>query len=76
MNDILIKDCPDFIPLKDGTFKGDFKYCDLSLQCRQVGMKSDWYDFYDHTTASYAFDYFCTGCYVKDDNKQDDVEVS
>ena len=77
-NLILNKDCLDFVPLKDGTIKGDFKYCDLSTQCRQVGMKSDYYEFYDHNLSSNIFDYFCTGCYVDKDNEEDikDEEIS
>jgi hypothetical protein len=74
MSDILVKDCLDFVPLQDGTLKGDMKYCNLSLQCRQVGMVSDWYNYFDHTTGEYCFDYFCTGKYVKD--KVEDREVS
>lgn len=73
---ILIKDCIDFKPLKDGTLTGDHHYCDLSLQCRQLGMKSDWYNFYDHATGEYKFDYFCTGCKVTEDNRKSDDEVS
>jgi len=76
MTDILIKDCMDFIPLKDGTMTGDSHYCDLSLECKQVGMKSDWYNFYNHETGTYEFDYFCTGCYVTKENKNEDKEVS
>jgi len=73
---ILVKDCMEFEPLKDGTMKGDFKYCDRSLECRQLGMKTDWYEFYNHETSSFDFDYFCTGCYATEENKKDDDEVS
>ena len=72
----LCKDCSDFICLADGTRTGDPKYCNLSLQCRQIGMKSDWYNFYDHETGEYSYDYFCTGFYVSEENKRDDDEVS
>ena len=70
------KDCMDWTPLKDGTMLGDPKYCDLSTLCRQIGMKTDWYNFYNHETKEYDFDYFCTGMRVNDTNKSDDDEVS
>ena len=35
------KDCASFVPIKDGTLAGDWKYCDLSFQCKQVGMRAD-----------------------------------
>lgn len=76
MSDILIKSCQDFIPLKDGTFHGDSKYCDLSLECKQLGMKTDWYNFFNNETKEYETDYFCTGCYVKEEQKGVDEEVS
>lgn len=41
MSQLLVKDCVDFIPLKDGTFRGDERFCDLSFKCRQVGMISE-----------------------------------
>lgn len=70
------KDCVDWCPLKDGTKISDSKYCDLSLLCRQIGMKTDWYRFYNHETKEYDFDYFCTGMVVNEENKHDDDEVS
>ena len=70
------KDCPDWCPLREGTRTGDTKYCDLSLACRQVGMKSDYHRFFNHETGEYEFDYFCTGMYVTEENKKDDDEVS
>ncbi len=76
MNDIICKNCLDFTPLKDGTMTGDHKYCDLSLKCTQQGMKSDWYQFFNHETKKYDFDYFCVGVYVNEENKKDDDEVS
>jgi hypothetical protein len=30
------KDCPDFQPWPDGTIKGDWRYCKLSLLCQQM----------------------------------------
>lgn len=70
------KDCADWVPLKDGTATGDSKYCDLSQYCRQLGMKTDWYQFFNYQTREYDFDYFCTGMRVNDTNKSDDDEVS
>jgi len=61
-DDILDKDCVDFIPLEDGTIRGERKYCNLSLQCRQPGMKSDYVEFLDPKTGKLVgIDYFCTG---------------
>jgi hypothetical protein len=70
------KDCSDWTPLNDGTITGDSKYCNLSIQCKQLGMRSDWYKFRDINGKS-AFDYFCTGMYLecKDEGKIDE-EVS
>jgi hypothetical protein len=76
MTDILVKSCEDFKPLQDGTWAGDSKYCNLSLECKQLGMKSDWYNFYNNETNEYEMDYFCTGCYIKEHEKGDDKEVS
>jgi hypothetical protein len=70
------KDCCDWVPLKDGTKTCDQKYCDLSTLCRQLGMKTDWYHFYNHETREYDFDYFCTGMEITEENKKDDDEVS
>jgi len=57
------KDCEDFVPLKDGTRTGDPKYCDRSLECRQMGMKSDRIEMYKVDGEFIECDYFCTGCY-------------
>lgn len=70
------KDCPDWVPLKDGTKTGDPKYCDRSLECRQLGMKSDWYEFFDYLTQEFRFDYFCTGMYMTNEDKGVDEEVT
>lgn len=70
------KDCCDWCPLKDGTKTGDTKYCDLSQQCKQVGMKTDWHFFKDELTGETDYDYFCTGMCVTEENKKDDDEVS
>lgn len=67
------KDCPDWCPLNDGTLTGDPKYCNLSLQCTQLGFRSDWYRFTDQA-GNAAFDYFCTGMYLEciDEGKVDE----
>lgn len=56
------KDCDDFVPLNDGTIHGDRKYCDLSFQCRQVGMYSEYVELYDLNGEFIGRDYLCTGC--------------
>lgn len=61
-DDILNKDCSDFIPLEDGTIHGEKKYCNLSLECRQMEMKSDYIEIFDPKTGELiGHDYFCTG---------------
>jgi len=61
-DNILDKDCPDFVPLEDGTIHGEKKYCNLSFECRQIGMKSDYVEFFDPKTGQpIGHDYFCTG---------------
>jgi len=57
------KDCPDFVPLDDGTKIGDPKYCNLSLECTQQSMKSDRIEITDLKGEIITCDYFCTGCY-------------
>lgn len=61
-DNILDKDCLDFIPLEDGTIHGEKKYCNLSFECRQIGYKSDYVEFFDPKTGELIdHDYFCTG---------------
>lgn len=84
MIDILIlkgksagKDCPDWVPLDDGTRTGDSKYCNRSLECTQHLMASDYYMFNDYKTGELnRFDYFCTGIYALKDEYSKDEEVS
>ncbi len=76
MSDILIKNCADFVPLKDGTYSGDKKYCDRSLECKQIGMYSEWYRFYNNETGEYDMDYFCTGKHPNEEQKGKDEGVS
>ena len=63
-DDILVKDCADFVPLDDGTIIGDKKYCNLSFQCKQLGMYSEYCEFYDKNGVVVIRDYLCTGKYV------------
>lgn len=70
------KDCLDWCPLNDYTLTGDIKYCNLSLQCRQLNMKTDWHWFYNPATGEQEYDYLCTGMKVTEENKRDDDEVS
>ena len=70
------KECLDWTPLRDGTRVGDCKYCDLSIECRQIGYKSDWYQFRNMETGEQNFDYFCTGFKVTEDTRKEDKEVS
>jgi hypothetical protein len=39
------KDCFSWVPLRDGTLTGDPKYCQLSLECKQIGMRGDYHTF-------------------------------
>ena len=68
------KDCPDFCPLNDGTKTGDPRYCNLSLHCKQLGMRSDWYRFRDQD-GNEALDYFCTGVFMTEADKGVDEEI-
>lgn len=70
------KQCPDWVPLKDGTRCGDSKFCDLSTECKQLAMYTEWHFFRNEITGETDFDYFCTGMYATDDNKKDDKEVT
>jgi hypothetical protein len=62
------KECKDFVPLNDGTIAGDKKYCDRSRQCAQMGMYTEWHEWYEFFTGPDGkmcqekyFDYLCTG---------------
>lgn len=57
----LEKDCPDFVPLNDGTITGDRKYCNLSFQCKQIGMLGQYVEKYDANGNLIERDYLCTG---------------
>ena len=73
-DDILDKDCPNFIAMKDGTAAGEKKYCDLSHSCKQfdpvdgIGYYSEWWEYYEFYTdesgnivKEKVCDYLCTG---------------
>lgn len=68
---LLVKDCASFVPLKDGTIRGEEKYCDLSFQCKQVGMKSEYVEIVLENGET-VYDFLCTGCKIKDseENKE------
>ena len=65
------KDCKDFVCLDDGTIVRECRYCNLSLQCRQVGiidgkfvpMESHFLPIYDENGNYIAQELFCTGMY-------------
>lgn len=70
------KDCSDFLCLKDGTLLGDYRYCQLSTKCRQIGyrdgkpfpMESHYCKVIDPKTGEVAYwEYYCTG---KCDNRE------
>jgi len=70
---ILIKDCPDFKVMEDGTLCGEKKYCDHSFECRQVGYYSEYYQFFDIQGNVVVQDYLCTGQKVlKEDINKDE----
>lgn len=65
------KNCCNFISLNDGTSIGDYKYCNLSLECRQIDvlfdgtvvpMESHYISIINPITGEViAHDLFCTG---------------
>jgi len=68
MSLILVKSCPSFIPLKDGTILGEEKFCDLSFQCKQTGMISKYVKIV-MPDGEEVYEFLCTGNKVK--NKED-----
>ena len=58
-------DCPDFVPISDGTVFGDPRYCNLSVKCRQLGMISELAEVIDMKTGTLkGLIYMCTGQYI------------
>lgn len=65
------KDCQNFKNLDDGTITGEYRYCNLSLQCRQidvlrngdvVSMESHYLPIIDSITSEVlSHELFCTG---------------
>ena len=75
--DILDKDCPDFVALEDGTISKEKKYCDLSFQCKQIGMRAEFVTAVDPKTGEVIFhDYLCVGQRPFFEERKDDEESS
>lgn len=81
------KQCPDFVVLNDGSLVGEYRYCDLSTQCRQmdilpngkaVSMESDFLPIYNPAGELVSHELYCTGMHdlraLKE--KIDDEKVS
>lgn len=75
-DDILDKDCVDFVPLDDGTIIGDKKYCNLSFDCKQIGYYSEYCEFYDKDGNLVLRDYMCTGKKVHPEETRKDEEAT
>jgi len=71
-DDILVKDCPDFIPLEDGTIIKEKKYCDLSFKCKQIGYRSEYCQFFDAVGELVLQEYLCTGKRIRKEDAQDE----
>jgi hypothetical protein len=74
-DNILIKDCMDFVPMQDGTKLGDKKYCDLSFQCQQIGYYSEFCKWFNAAGELVEQDYLCTGQKVKKEEVHKDEEA-
>jgi len=83
------KDCPDFVPLVDGTIHGDSKYCDRSRECRQfdpekgMGYYSEfheWDEFYvdknGKVMSDRCRDYLCTGKFPIWEERSEDSKAT
>ncbi len=66
------KDCDDFVCLDDGTIMRECRYCNLSLNCRQIDilpngkempMEGNVLPVYDENGALVEHAIFCTGMY-------------
>lgn len=78
------KHCKDFVSLNDGTLMGEYKYCNLSRQCRQIDMvdgspvpmESHYCPVVDPRTGEVIeFEYYCTGmhdCRSRNERLEDD----
>lgn len=74
-DDILDKDCSDFVPMDDGTIIGDKKYCNLSFHCKQIGYYSEYYKFFNAKGELVEQDYLCTGKKVRLEETRKDEEA-
>lgn len=83
------KDCPDFVPLNDGTIRGDKKYCDRSKECSQynpevgMGYYSEYHDYYEFYTdengelkKELVHDYLCTGNFPKWEERMEERKAN
>ncbi len=82
------KDCGDFICLNDGTIYRECKYCNLSLQCRQIDMvdgdaiqmESHYCPIVDPKSGEIVeWEYYCTGKHdsrSRDERKDGDDKIS
>ncbi len=66
------KDCQDFQCLEDGTITRECRYCNLSLECRQIDilsngetvpMQANYLPVYDEKGVLVEHQLFCTGIY-------------
>lgn len=66
------KNCGDFVCLEDGTITKECRYCNWSLQCRQIDigadgkpiqMESNYLPVYDAGGNLQSHELFCTGVY-------------
>lgn len=69
------KDCPDFVPLKDGTLHGDRRYCELSFACKQIGMLGHWV-IIEKDGKIVARDYLCTGKKPRWEERSEDEKAT
>ena len=64
--------CIDFVPINDGTIIGDDRYCNRSLECKQIGYRS--VAVYVSTEDGIEnYDLLCTGW--KMEKGENDIEV-
>jgi hypothetical protein len=75
-DDILDKDCVDFVPMDDGTIIGEKKYCNLSFQCKQIGYYSEYCEFFDENGNVVLRDYLCTGKKMRIEEINKDEEAN
>lgn len=75
-DDVLDKDCPDFISMEDGTIVGEKKYCNRSFQCKQIGYYSEYCKFFNAKGELIEQDYLCTGKKVRFEESRRDEEAN